>query len=77
MLVSFFDRSEICAIQTLISLLLAKKYTSDHEWIIVDNGVGTFGITDHAQQALGDIVFVESPTVGDSVKLGGKKRVNH
>ncbi|CAO3592440.1 glycine cleavage system H protein [Absidia repens] len=44
-----------------------KKYTSDHEWISIDNGVGTIGITDHAQKALGDVVFVETPTVGDEV----------
>ncbi|KAG2204702.1 glycine cleavage system H protein [Mucor mucedo] len=44
-----------------------KKYTSDHEWISVDNGVGTFGITDYAQKALGDVVFVETPAVGDVV----------
>ncbi|KAI8976221.1 glycine cleavage system H protein, partial [Pilobolus umbonatus] len=47
-----------------------KKYTSDHEWISVDNGVGTFGITDHAQKLLGDIVFVETPQVGDNIKQG-------
>ncbi|KAG2237584.1 glycine cleavage system H protein [Thamnidium elegans] len=44
-----------------------KKYTSDHEWISVDNGVGTFGVTDYAQSALGDVVFVETPAVGDVV----------
>ncbi|KAG2205619.1 hypothetical protein INT46_003446 [Mucor plumbeus] len=47
-----------------------KKYTSDHEWISVDNGVGTFGITDFAQKALGDVVFVETPAVGDAVSEG-------
>ncbi|KAI9468428.1 MAG: glycine cleavage system H protein [Benjaminiella poitrasii] len=40
-----------------------KKYTLDHEWISVDNGVGTFGITDYAQKSLGDIVYVETPAV--------------
>ncbi|KAI8979255.1 glycine cleavage system H-protein [Mycotypha africana] len=48
--------------------LKAKKYTADHEWISVENGVGTFGITDFAQKALGDVVFVETPAVGDEVK---------
>ena len=43
------------------------KYTKDHEWISVENGVGTVGITDHAQKALGDVVFVEVPDVGRSV----------
>jgi glycine cleavage system H protein len=40
-------------------------YTKDHEWIRVDENVGTIGITDHAQKELGDIVFVELPKVGD------------
>ncbi|KAI8879894.1 glycine cleavage system H protein [Backusella circina FSU 941] len=44
-----------------------KKYTLDHEWISIDNGVGTFGITDYAQKSLGDVVFVETPAVGDVV----------
>ncbi len=40
-------------------------YTEDHEWLKVENGVGTTGITDFAQEELGDIVFVELPEVGD------------
>ncbi|KAI9354703.1 glycine cleavage system H protein [Pilaira anomala] len=47
-----------------------KKFTSDHEWVVVENGVGTFGITDYAQKALGDVVFVETPAVGDVVASG-------
>ncbi len=43
------------------------QYTKDHEWIQVDEDTGTIGITDHAQQELGDIVFVELPKVGDPV----------
>lgn len=39
-------------------------YTEDHEWIQVDGGVATVGITRHAQDALGDVVFVELPEVG-------------
>jgi glycine cleavage system H protein len=42
-------------------------YTKDHEWIRVDELVGTIGITDHAQSELGDIVFVELPKTGDTV----------
>lgn len=53
-------------------LFLAKKFTVDHEWISVENGVGTVGITDHAQRTLGDIVFVELPDVDSSVKAGCK-----
>ena len=44
------------------------KYTREHEWIDVAGNVGTVGITDYAQNTLGDIVFVESPKVGDKVK---------
>ncbi len=40
-------------------------YTKEHEWIRVDEDIGTIGITDHAQKELGDIVFVELPKVGD------------
>ncbi len=40
-------------------------YSKDHEWIRVDENVGTIGITDYAQKELGDIVFVELPKVGD------------
>ena len=43
------------------------KYTKEHEWIQVQGNVGTVGITDHAQEALGDIVFVELPKVGAQV----------
>ena len=46
------------------------KYTKEHEWIKVDGNTGTIGITDHAQQALGDIVFVELPKPGASISAG-------
>ena len=45
-------------------------YTKDHEWIRVDESIGTLGITDHAQQELGDIVYVELPKAGDPVTVG-------
>jgi glycine cleavage system H protein len=41
------------------------KYTKDHEWIRVDGGQGTVGITDFAQSELGDIVFIEVETIGE------------
>lgn len=44
------------------------KYTKDHEWLLVNGDTGTVGITDHAQGELGDVVFVELPAVGKSVK---------
>lgn len=46
------------------------KYTKDHEWAKIDGKVATIGITDHAQQALGDIVYVELPKVGRQLKVG-------
>ena len=42
-------------------------YTKDHEWIQVDESIGTIGITDYAQKELGDVVFVELPKPGDHV----------
>lgn len=44
------------------------KYTKDHEWIRIEGDTGTIGITDYAQGELGDVVFVELPAVGKSVK---------
>ncbi len=43
-------------------------YTKDHEWINVDGDTGTVGITDHAQHALGDVVYVELPKPGDKLE---------
>jgi glycine cleavage system H protein len=43
---------------------MTTQYTEDHEWINVDGGTATVGITHHAQDALGDVVFVELPEVG-------------
>jgi glycine cleavage system H protein len=44
------------------------RYTKEHEWIAVEGGIGTIGITDYAQNSLGDIVYVDAPKVGDEVK---------
>ena len=46
------------------------KYTKEHEWISVDGTAGTVGITDYAQNSLGDIVFVDLPKVGDALEAG-------
>jgi glycine cleavage system H protein len=46
------------------------KYTKEHEWIQLDGAVGAVGITDYAQNSLGDIVFVELPKVGDVLEAG-------
>ena len=45
-----------------------KKYTKEHEWVEVDGDTATVGITNHAQESLGDIVFIDLPTVGKQVK---------
>jgi glycine cleavage system H protein len=43
------------------------RYTREHEWIVLNGKIGTVGITDYAQNSLGDIVYVDSPKVGDTV----------
>ena len=46
------------------------KYTKDHEWVVLTGDTGKVGITDYAQQQLGDVVYVELPEVGAKVKQG-------
>lgn len=46
------------------------KYTDEHEWLSLDGDVATVGVTDFAQDSLGDIVFVELPDPGDNVAAG-------
>ncbi len=46
------------------------RYTSEHEWVRLDGDIATIGITDHAQQALGDLVFVELPELDREVEAG-------
>ena len=46
------------------------KYTKEHEWIQIQGNTGTVGITNHAQESLGDIVFVELPKIGAQVQKG-------
>jgi glycine cleavage system H protein len=46
------------------------KYTKEHEWVLIEGGTGTIGITDHAQHELGDIVFVDLPKSGSAVTKG-------
>lgn len=46
------------------------KYTKDHEWVRIENGVATIGITEFAQRELGDIVYVEVETVGETIATG-------
>ncbi len=51
------------------------RYTEEHEWVSVEDGVGTCGITDFAQEQLGDVVFVELPEIGKQVKVGDEVAV--
>ena len=53
----------------------ALRFTKDHEWISVDGDVGTVGITDYAQQQLGDVVYVELPETGRSLSKGDQVAV--
>ena len=46
-----------------------KRYTKDHEWVVLDGDIATVGITDHAQQQLGDVVHVELPELERSVAV--------
>jgi glycine cleavage system H protein len=46
------------------------RYSKDHEWILVEGGIGRVGITDYAQKALGDVVFLELPEVGRALTAG-------
>jgi len=54
---------------------MTARYTKEHEWVNVDGDVATIGITDHAQEQLGDVVFVELPQVGKKVVRGGEAAV--
>ena len=54
---------------------MTTRYTKDHEWIRLDGEVATVGISEHAQNALGDIVYVELPEIGRKVEKGGEAAV--
>ena len=54
---------------------MTTRYTKDHEWIRLDGDVATGGISEHAQSALGDIVYVELPEIGKQVEQGGEAAV--
>ena len=45
-------------------------YTNNHEWVIIENGIATIGITDYAQSELGDIIFIEFPDIGTNCNAG-------
>ena len=52
-----------------------KLYTKDHEWVVIEGDVATFGITTYAQDQLGDVVFVELPDPGRTLVKGGEAAV--
>ncbi len=52
-----------------------RKYTKEHEWLKIEGNKAIIGITDHAQHELGDIVFVELPSVGDKFAIGDSAAV--
>lgn len=52
-----------------------KKYTDQHEWVLFENDVATVGITDHAQHQLGDVVYVDLPTIGKLLARGEEAAV--
>jgi len=54
---------------------MSKHYSKEHEWISVDGDIATIGITNHAQEQLGDVVFVELPSIGKQVTKGGDAAV--
>ena len=54
---------------------MSKRYTKEHEWISVDGDVVTIGITNHAQEQLGDIVFAEVPAAGRKLAKGEEAAV--
>jgi glycine cleavage system H protein len=64
--VSFFN---VTFTTILRSFSMAIKYTPDHEWLNVEGDVATVGITHHAQDALGDVVFVDLPAVGSTLTI--------
>jgi glycine cleavage system H protein len=54
---------------------MSVKYSKEHEWVKLDGDVATIGITEHAQEQLGDVVFVELPAIGKKVSKGGDAAV--
>ena len=54
---------------------MSVKFSKDHEWVSVAGDIATIGITNHAQEQLGDVVFVELPTIGKKVSKGGDAAV--
>jgi glycine cleavage system H protein len=54
---------------------MSVKFSKDHEWVSVAGDIATIGITNHAQEQLGDVIFVELPAIGKKVSKGGDAAV--
>ncbi|CAG8737408.1 418_t:CDS:2, partial [Cetraspora pellucida] len=65
------EASSLLGLELHLENIVVKKYTKEHEWIHVEQDLGTIGITHYAQNALGDVVFVEVPEVGTVVEQSG------
>lgn len=52
-----------------------RRFTRDHEWVLIEGDIATIGLTDYAQKMLGDIVYVELPQPGDVIEAGGRLAV--
>ena len=55
--------------------MAGERYTKEHEWIRMDGDVGTVGISNYAQEQLGDVVYIELPDVGRQLNMGGEAAV--
>ncbi|KAF0712076.1 Uncharacterized protein FWK35_00035470 [Aphis craccivora] len=65
------QRLSASALRFSTSNVKDRYYTEKHEWIDVKDNIGTIGISDYAQDALGDVVYAELPSVGTEVKIKG------
>lgn len=54
---------------------MTERYTNDHEWVRVEGDIATVGITDFAQQQLGEVVFVDLPDIDDAIEVGTEAAV--
>ena len=66
----FYKRSSRIREELTACILQISKYTKDHEWVKVDGHRASVGITDYAQKQLGDVVYLELPEVGRTLKKG-------
>ncbi|KOB78644.1 Glycine cleavage system h protein [Operophtera brumata] len=64
------SRQSYCELRHKYSSDASRKYTDRHEWVVVDKGVGTVGISKYAQESLGDVVFAQLPDPGTKLTAG-------